>query len=162
KALRGHILETSARRCSIAMPGYYYHHGTLLLYNNALWKGSRALVFSFWWNSREATPRDDNMARRHMYQHDIYARTLTLCLQIAHEYPRSPTAPAALYRAGCAARKLANMNDWWRREDDHRHFWKQSVSLMKEVARRYPHSRLVPDARKYALVFSEELADPYR
>lgn len=140
---------------------YYYDHGTLLLYNGALWQGQRAESFSFWWNARQATSRDDNMARAYMYQHEVYARTLALCEAIARQYPNSPTAPQALYRAGCAARKLADLNDWWRAEDSRRHLWTKSVALMQELTRRYPRSDLAHDARKYAKVFAEEKVDPY-
>src|SRR5205814_1529317 len=69
---------------------FYYHHGTLLLYNPVLWQHEREYGFQFWWNKRHATDKDDKALWTHMYEHEVYARALALCLKIADRYPRSP------------------------------------------------------------------------
>ena len=130
---------------------YYYTHGTLLLYNGALWQNTRAVNFGFFWNKGHSTHGDNEATYRYMYAHEVYARAQRLCLQIVREHPNSPTAPYALYRAACCARKLASFNDWWR-GDNPNHF-KEASRLMKRLAREYPHHPLAHHARKYAAVF---------
>lgn len=136
---------------------YYYTHGNLLLYNPILWNGGRNYSFSFFWNQTMDTPQSIAMVRSYMYQHEVYYRARELCLRIVRRYPKSPTAPLALYRAACASRKLANFNGWWRDETNHIHNnWDEASHLMQEVARRYPHHALAMEAKKYAGVFAQE------
>ena len=138
---------------------YYYSHGSLLLYNAGLWQQMREYSFDIWWNERHATPQDLSAERDHMYEHEVYARALRICLDIEKRYPRSPTAPRALYRAACCARYLANYNYWWRKEDKRHDYWAESVHLMTRLANRYPTDPLAAHARKYAGVFAQEGRD---
>ena len=135
---------------------YFYEHGTLLLYNGALWQGNRVWGFGYWWDPNVALPADVAAARRHMYEHEVYARAMALCLDVVRRYPHAPIAPSALYRAACCARRLSDFNDWWRGEACVTGLWWQSVALMKRVARDYPQSPLAHHARKYAGVFAGE------
>jgi len=138
---------------------YYYQHGTLLLYNCAMWRGERSESFGLWWSDIGVPKRVRTAVRSYMYRHETFARTLSICLAAYEENPSAPIAPQALYRAACASRKLANMNSWWREEDHHRNHWLTAVQLMKRFARRYPHHPLAAEARKYARVFKEEGRD---
>jgi hypothetical protein len=135
---------------------YYYTHGTLLLYNPALWQHERMENFDFWWNPGHATPQDDADARAFMYAHEVYARTLKLCKEIVRRYPKSPSAPQALYRGACAAHYLANFNDWWRKESKHHDHDAESVAMLKRLAQRYPKHPLAHEAVKYGAVFAQE------
>ncbi len=138
---------------------YYSTHGSLLLYNPALWQGDRAYAFSFWWLPKHKTKQDLTLIQTYMYQHEVYARSRALCLEVARRYPHSAVAPRALYRAGCACRRLAKFNWWWDTETKRHDFWKESIDLMQQVVRRYPRSPLVTHARKYARVFAQERHD---
>jgi len=147
----------SARAEALFRYGSYYHsHGDLLLYNPVLWRGERATGFGMWWNDRAAASADKAAVRNYMYEHEVYARSLKTCLSVYERYPSAPVAPQALYRAACAARALASFNGWWRENNKHTDHWAQSVRLMKQVARRYPHHPLAKEARKYAAVFAQE------
>ncbi len=134
---------------------YYSTHGTLLLYNPALWNFQRAYGFNFWWNPDPLSREDKALVRDYMYRHEVYARSRQICLEIARRYPHSPTVPRALYRAGAASRRLAEFNLWWDEENKRHSFWKESIRLMKQVADRYPRHPLAKHARKYARVFHE-------
>ena len=135
---------------------YYYTHGTLLLYNPALWQGQREVGFGMWWNDRALSKQDAELVRAYMYEHESYARSEKICLSAFERYPSSPTAPQALYRAACAARKLASFNAWWREENHHNNQWIKSIRMMKQFVRRYPRHPLANEARKYARVFNDE------
>lgn len=150
----------AARAAALYDLGLYYStHGTLLLYNGALWQGMREEAFDFSWN-RSMGSEHTAALRAYMYEHEAYARSRAIYLQLASEYPRSAQAPAALYRAACDCRRLAVFSRWWNAEGERHSSWDASVSLMNEVALRYPHSPLAPHARKYARVFANE-AHPY-
>ncbi|MBI3923767.1 MAG: hypothetical protein HY318_20265, partial [Armatimonadetes bacterium] len=135
---------------------YYYARRNLLLYNAPLWQGVRAHNFGFFWGTGHASRQDDIAAHKHQYEHECLNRAREICLKIVRRYPRSSVAPKALYRAACCSRRLADFNGWWRDENSRHSFWKESVRLMNEMARRYPHDRLAPKARKYAAVFEKE------
>ncbi|MBI3923765.1 MAG: tetratricopeptide repeat protein [Armatimonadetes bacterium] len=166
--IAGHDLEALQRAGAVARStdekaaalyryaSYYYTHGNLLLYNSALWQQERELAFDFWWNADHATRQDNTAARNHMHSHEVYARAKKICLMIARRYPHSPVAPQALYRAACCARWLANFNAWWSDENKRHDSWDESIHLMHEVARRYPHHPLAREARKFAEVFKKE------
>jgi outer membrane protein assembly factor BamD (BamD/ComL family) len=134
---------------------YYYQHGLLLLYNPILWQQSRMMNFDFYWNKGHATSQDAADLRAHLYAHEAYAHTMRLCLEVARRYPQSPAAPKALYRAACAADRLAGLNETWR-EVDKRHSLEAKASrLMKRLVQRYPNHPLVHSAKKYAAVFGQ-------
>jgi outer membrane protein assembly factor BamD (BamD/ComL family) len=137
---------------------YHYKNGTLLFYNAALWNGRRAWLFDTYWNKRQETSADTGAVRRHMYAHEVYAHTRVLCEHIAREYPDTPAAPLALYRAACCAHRLADFNGWWREEDNRSDLERQAILLMRRMARRYPKHPLAHYARKYAAVFADERA----
>ena len=139
-----------------ALASYYYDNRNLLLYNVALWKGMRASLFDFCWNTDHATQGDDGASQRHHYEHECVNCARLICLEIAARYPRSPAAPKALYRAGCCARRLADFSHWWRAENKRHDFWKESERSMRRVAARYPQHPLAANARKYAAVFRRE------
>ena len=142
-----------------AYASYYYTHGTLLLYNGALWQGGRAFNFGMFWSEHQPTPADKEVAKQHAYSHEVYNRCYDLCLQVAERYPQSPAAPKALYRAACASRRLANFNGWWRDDNKQHNHWEDAARLMRDLARRYPRDPLVHDAKKYADVFAQEKKD---
>lgn len=135
---------------------YYYVRRNLLLYNAPLWQGIRADNFGFFWNTGHLSKQDDIAAHKHQYEHECLNRAREICFKIVRRYPNSSVAPKALYRAACCSRRLANFNGWWRKENSRHNYWKESVRLMNEMARRYPHDPLAPKARKYAAVFEKE------
>lgn len=148
---RGSEAKAAAR---YAYARAYYTQGLLQLYNAPLWQGNRMMDFSWYWNTAVATPSDDKAVQRYMYQHEVYAHTRRICLDIAREYPNTKTAPKALYRAACAADRLY-INSWWDQEGnpvlDHD---KEASKLMARLAKRYPKDPLAKPARKYAGVFA--------
>lgn len=73
--------------------------------------------------------------------------------RIVREHPQSLTAPFALYRAACCARKLASFNDWWRGNNPN-HF-KEASRLIKRLAREYPDHPLAHHARRDAVFYLE-------
>lgn len=140
---------------------YYYTHGSLLLYNSAAWLGERRSSFDEMWNKTHFTEADEVATRTHMYEHEVYARTMALCKEIARRYPHTPSAPKALYRAACCANYLSGYNEWWRTG----HNWHgqgkrqdqlsaEAVRLLNLLVRRYPKDPLIPSARKYVRVFA--------
>jgi outer membrane protein assembly factor BamD (BamD/ComL family) len=139
---------------------YYYTHGTLLLYNSLLWQNERAWDYGFILapNRKDV---GDAATRAYMYRHEVYARVLALCKQIAERYPNAPVAPQALYRAACSARFLANFNGWWRAENHGHNHWREATRLMHLCAVRYPHHPLAKEAAKYAQVFEQERKDSW-
>jgi hypothetical protein len=134
--------------------GYYYSHGCLLLYNPILWRRERELSFQFWWNERQAAAGDTQALDRYMHGHEAYGHALRIYLDIARRYSRAPEAPKALYRAACSAYHLENLNDWWRSHESRFGHVHQASLLMAELARRYPHHPLAPEAAKFAGVFA--------
>lgn len=132
----------------------YYTQGSLQLYNAPLWNGRRMFHFNIFWNHEIATPKDKLAVERYMYQHEVYAHTRQICLSIADDYPDTRTAPAALYRAACAAERLWHLNAWWNDEKTPVDHNKEASQLMARLARRYPKDPLAKSARKYADVFA--------
>jgi len=140
---------------------YYYTHGTLLLYNPLLWQNERAMDFGFFLNPKHVNAEEASATRAYMYRHEVYARALAICLQIAQRYPNAPVAPQALYRGACSARFLANFNGWWRAENHQRNHWREAARLMRDCAVRYSHHPLAKEAAKYAKVFEQERKDAW-
>ena len=139
-----------------AYASYYSTHGTLLLYNAALWQGTRTGAFQFWQNSRQTSPEDEAAIRNHMISREVYSRSRRICLELARRYPKSPVAPAAVYRAAAACRRLARFNTWWTAENKRHNYWDEATMLMNRVADSYPKSPQAKNARKYAAVFQKE------
>ncbi len=139
-----------------AYASYYSTHGTLLLYNVALWQGTRTGAFQFWQNDRQTTPEDRAAIRNHMISREVYSRSRRICLELARRYPKSPVAPAAVYRAAAACRRLARFNSWWTAENKRHNYWDEATLLMNRVADSYPKSPQAKNARKYAAVFQKE------
>ena len=139
-----------------AYASYYSTHGTLLLYNSALWQGQREGAFQFWQNARQTSPEDAAAIRNHMISHEVYSRSRRICLELARRYPASPVAPAAVYRAAAACRRLAAFNTWWTAENKRHNYWDEATLLMNRVADTYPKSPQAAKARKYAAVFQKE------
>ena len=168
---RGAEAKAAAR---FAYARAYYTQGLLQLYNAPLWQGERMFKFVYFWNKNVAMPADDKAVQRYMYQHEVYAHTRQICLEIVADYPSTTIAPAALYRAACAAERLDHLNEWWRTDEDGS-WWasqsgwdegkvrrrqhpqldhnKEASRLMATFVRRYPKHPLAPAARKYAAVF---------
>jgi hypothetical protein len=151
--------DTARAEALYRYASYYYSHGTLLLYNGALWHGDRAFNFTIYWSEHQPTPADASVARRYHYAHEVYRHAYDLCLQVAQRYPNTPAAPKALYRAACASRRLASFNGWWREDNKQENHWTEATRLMQELARRYPNDPLAHNARKYADVFAQEGKD---
>lgn len=134
---------------------YYHNHGCLLLYNPMLWDDARVFSFQMFWNKSAQTKADTEALREYLARHEVYLRSRALCLQIVREYPRSKVAPQALYRAACASYRAGALTEWLQKNDkialvpEH-----EAEQLMREVARRYPHSPLAEEATKYAGVFA--------
>ena len=139
-----------------AYASYYSTHGTLLLYNAALWQGEREYAFQFWQNMGQTSPQDEAAIRNHMISHEVYSRSRRICLELARRYPASPVAPAAVYRAAAACRRLAAFNTWWTAENRRHNYWDEATLLMNRVADTYPKSPQAAKARKYADVFQKE------
>ena len=152
-AERAHGAEAKAA-ARYAYARAYYTQGTLQLYNAPLWNGRRMFHFNIFWNHKLATPKDKQAVERYMYQHEVYAHTRQICLEIADDYPDTRTAPAALYRAACASERLWHLNAWWNGEETPVDHNKEASQLMARLARRYPKDPLAKPARKYADVFA--------
>jgi outer membrane protein assembly factor BamD (BamD/ComL family) len=153
-----HIAPTSDTRAGALyqLAGYYYSHGTLLLYNPALWKGEREIHFQEYWNASHATPDDLRAVQRYMHEHEVYAHALALYKEAARRYPKSAVAPRALYRAACSASHLCNFNEWWRSDDKGHDHEQQSANLMSRLYHRYPNSPLSKEAAKFARIWSQD------
>ncbi len=135
---------------------YYSTHGTLLLYNPALWGGNRMLSFDYFWNDHVMTQSDILPIRRYMYSHEAFARSRALCKQIARQYPHAPILPYVLYRQAAATRRLGSFNQWWNAETNRAKLWKESINTMRRIVRLYPKHPVSVHARKYAVVFEKE------
>lgn len=138
------------------LASYYYERRNLLLYNADLWKGMRSIAFAYFWNEEFAQPGDTNVVRRHHYEHECLMHAKQICLAIAKDYPRTKSAPKALYRAATASRRLANFNTWWRKEDRHQLLYRQAASSLRKLYTLYPNDPLAKKAKKYESVFISE------
>ena len=156
RAINAAVSNDDRAAALFAYASYYSTHGTLLLYNPALWNGSREYSFELWWNTKQATAEDTAAVRNYMFSHEVYSRSRRICLELARRYPKSPAAPAALYRAACASRRLANFNTWWDAENRNHNYWDEASRLMTRLAATYPKSPKAAHARKYAKVFQDE------
>ncbi len=141
-----------------AYASYYYKHGLLLLYNPRLWQDDRMIGIDFWWNPSAAQKSDVAALRNHMYSHDVYSRCRQICLDIIRKYPKSPTAPAALYRAACSSRYIWYFNNWWREEARRNGSASEPGNLLRKLVKDYPTDPLARQAGKYAIVFDDEMA----
>jgi TolA-binding protein len=145
-----------------AQASYIYDNRDLLFYNAALWQGNRGLCFTRFWDTQAATLRDETAVRKHHHIHECLYVAREMCLKIAKRYPKSPTAPKALYRAACASQYVAELNGWWRNEADRTGLWNQSYRLMKRLYTNYPKDPLAKSARKYSKVFAKVAAQENR
>lgn len=137
---------------------YFYERRNLLLYNLPLWNEFRAESIAYSWNAKIATAADDKAMHEHHYEHECLEHAYRICRKILAEYPRTKVAPAAGYRAACAAERLSNFNPWWRWEGARTHLDSVAGNLMASVAKSYPDSPLAGPAKKYAGAFYEEAA----
>ena len=137
---------------------YYYTRRNLLLYNPAAWHMARSMAIAFQWNVSVAKKQDEQALERHHWEHECYARTLTICKEILKAYPRSPLRYEVAYRAACAAERLGHMNTYWRWQARKKDLIGQAVNLMA-IARNSPERDLAKKARKYARVFAESRED---
>lgn len=142
-----------------ALASAYYTQRNLLLYNPSLWEGSRNMMFGWSWNTSIATGPDTRAVEEHHYEHECLYRARLLCLQIVKEFPKSPLAPKALYRAATASHRLSNFNDWWRKHEKEVDLGLEAINLMKRIGTDFPTDALAASAKKYATVFEEERAD---
>ncbi|MDR3688201.1 MAG: tetratricopeptide repeat protein [Fimbriimonas sp.] len=133
---------------------YYYDRHDLLLYNPALWHHVRAVGIGTFWDATVATKEDYQALEKHHWDHDCYARALTLCEKILKKYPHASVRYRVAYRAGCAAEHLSHMNPYWRWQGRERDLMGRAVNLMS-MAKRSPDPQLSAKARKYVRVFVE-------
>jgi TolA-binding protein len=138
------------------LASYHYELRNLLLYNPALWQGSRSFSFGYFYNPDASDDRGLEAVVEHHHEHEDVYQTLQICQRIAEEYPNTEAAPKALYRGACAARRLAEFNPWWRDYDAENDLYGLAVEMMEALVERYPDSYLASDAEKYAEVFEEE------
>lgn len=131
----------------------FYKQGTLLFYNHNLWDGNRAYHFGYFWSSSQPTFDDNRLIPSYMYQHEVYARCLTICRMIAKKYPHTPAVPKAIYRAACCASRLSGLNSWWRKQPDSNKLSEEASQWMIKLYTHYPHHPLAAHAKKYAVVF---------
>ncbi|RYG62544.1 hypothetical protein EON77_22095 [bacterium] len=146
-----------------ALASYYYTRRNLLLYNASLWKGDRVTALGMYWSdtTNDATDRKTRIA--HAYEHECLARARATCLAIAKQFPDSPWAAKALYRAATAERRLADFNPMWRDLSRYQtNFWRAAAGHLEELATRFPNDPLATNARKYAKVFQEEAGDGWK
>jgi TolA-binding protein len=117
---------------------YYATHDELLLYNMALWNGEREFNFEIYWNDHFATPEDRAAVHQHMFEHETFARSRRICLDLLRRYPHSPTVPYALYRVAVDDLHLATFNRWWEEKQPIK-FLKEMKRFKARLARDYPH-----------------------
>lgn len=138
-----------------ALASYYYTRRNLLLYNAALWDGSRGAL-GWAWNAKIATPEDSAARQKHFFEHECVARSRAICLEVAKRYPKSPVAGKALYRAATSTRRLAGFNGWWRSQNAKTNRYEAAANLLKRVYTEYPKDPLAKNARKYEKVYRQE------
>ena len=155
------------------LASYYYTHRNLVLYNAAMWDGSRGLLANlvtndaYTWagtrgvvsgtNSTVTTKADEDAIRKHHFEHEALYRSRQICLDIVKENPKSAVADRALYRAATASRRLANFNPWWRDYDKNGNIYASAANLLKRVYTEHPGSPLAANAKKYEKVFRDEM-----
>ncbi|MFZ4508266.1 MAG: tetratricopeptide repeat protein [Fimbriimonas sp.] len=136
----------------------YPYRKELLFYCPSLWDGRRAYDISFSWNSKTASSADEQALRQHHIEHDTYNWTLKGCEEIVRDYPKTRAAKHAAYRAATAARRLSNMNPYWRWQDERRDLMSKSIRYLR-LASTSREPALAARAKKYLPVFTEERAD---
>lgn len=141
------------------LASYYYTHRNLVLYNAAIWDGSRGLLSGT--NPTVVTKADEDAIRKHHFEHEALYRSRQICLDIVKENPKSAVADRALYRAATASRRLANFNPWWRTYDKNGNFYTSAADLLKRVYTEHPGSPLAVNAKKYEKVYRDEMKDRY-
>lgn len=146
-----------------ALASYYYTRRNLLLYNASLWKGGRETAIGPFFSDTTNDATDRKMRLEHAYEHESLARARAICLAIVKEFPESPWAAKALYRAATAERRLADFNPQWRDISKYRgNLWKQAAGHLTELATRFPNDPLAANALKYAKVFEEEAGEGWK
>jgi TolA-binding protein len=138
-----------------ALASFWYEHRNLLLYNADLWKGGRSVLAGFWDAGVDKAGYQKAILDHH-YEHECLWRARKICVLLVKDHPKTKAAPKALYRAACAARRLANFNPYWRDAKLSKGLWQESIALMKRVASEYPSDPLAKDAAKYAKAFEDE------
>jgi outer membrane protein assembly factor BamD (BamD/ComL family) len=154
KKIKGAASDEQRALSEYDLAAYIYNKRDLLFYNKPLWEGMREGNFVFYYNTAIAKPADNKALRDHCYEHECLNRARVLFLKIVRKWPNSKVAPKALYTAACATERLSNMNEWWRKEDQRAKLTTQAISLMKELAVKYPKHALAHDAGKYAKVWA--------
>lgn len=141
--------QTAKAQALYNYANYYGDHGTLLFYNPLLWREVRELSFQFHWNDDFNDRKTAEIIRKHMMEHEVYPRARELFIKMANDYPNSPLAPKALYRAAVACHRLNAFNYWWVDVEGKRHNYAQeALALKKTLIKRYPHDPLVKQASR--------------
>ena len=138
-----------------ALASYWYERRNLLLYNVSLWNGARGVLSGFWDAGVDKAGYDKAILDHH-YEHECLWKARKIAVLLVRENPKAPVAPKALYRAACAARRLADVNPYWRDPKIANPLWNEAIALMKRVAAEYPNDPLAPTAAKYAKAFEDE------
>lgn len=141
---------------AFAYASYLYERRNLLFYNHALWQGLRTEAFGWYWNESTATERDTRAVRLHHSQHECLNRAGAEFALAAAIVTPGPEKARALYRAACAARRMADFNPYWRSIESSERKWEQAIELMRKVHALCPTSPLAPTAQKFEKVFEEE------
>ncbi len=147
--------ENAKAEAQYALASYWYERRNLLLYNVSLWRGMRGVLSGFWDAGVDKAGYDKAILDHH-YEHECLWKARKIAVLLVRENPKSPVAPKALYRAACAARRLADFNPYWRDPKIANPLWNESISLMKRVAAEYPDDPLAKTAAKYAKAFEDE------
>lgn len=135
---------------------YLYLRRNLLFYNPSLWQGSRSFNLSLFWNDKIAAQADKLALSEHLNDHETLMHARNICLDVIKRYPTSKAAPRAYYRAACATRRLASMNEIWRSRNAQRNLYNEAAGLLDQLVKKFPKDPLAKKAKKYAGVFRSE------
>lgn len=137
---------------------YIYKERNLLFYSPALWQGSRAFMFDYFWNQDVNGPADKAALDQHLNEHECLAQSMRLCEELVQKYPKSPLVPKALYTAALSAERLSNLNTTWRLRGVP--LLQKAVNRLDRLTKEYPNDPLAKPAAKYKREFAKMLAKP--
>lgn len=137
---------------------YIYKERNLLFYSPALWQGSRAFMFDYFWSADVNGAADKAALDQHLNEHECLAQSMRLCEEIVQKYPKSPVMPKALYTAALSAERLSNLNTTWRQRSAP--LLQKAINRLDRLTKDHPNDALAKPAAKYKREFAKMLAKP--
>lgn len=126
-----------------------FHQRYELLYNGALWEGSRVYALQIAEPPEEGKgfPDAEKRLEQHEREHTSLYQAMQVFERIARDYPKTPEAPKALYSAALCCTLMTSMDSYWSARSGE--LTAKAIRLYRQIQREYPQDPLAAAAAQF-------------